>query len=238
MIIMLGDIHGRFYDIECLIQSYQISDCTMIQVGDFGAADIPSRVRRISEFDFFLKERNITMYAIRGNHDDPEFFNGNWMLDNLKLLPDYTVLNLEGQNFLFIGGATSIDRKNSLKLMQEDASYGVNNPRYWFNEKVNYDKEKLQSIKDIDIIVTHTSPDYCHPINKLGFGQLVEHFAQNDPTLIEELKEERIIMTQIFNDLKAKNNIKKHFYGHFHRSFIESLDMEHILLGINELKMV
>ncbi|NCW12503.1 MAG: VCBS repeat-containing protein [Chitinophagia bacterium] len=36
---------------------------------------------------------------------NPDFFNGNYNYSNLKLLKDYTILNIDGHNFLFIGGA-------------------------------------------------------------------------------------------------------------------------------------
>jgi calcineurin-like phosphoesterase family protein len=59
----------------------------------------------------FLHEKDIFMIAIRGNHDNPEYFKGDYKFTNLHLVPDYTVLKLEGQNFLFIGWSISIDRK-------------------------------------------------------------------------------------------------------------------------------
>ena len=42
-------------------------------------------------------------------------------------------------------------------------------------------------------------------------------------------------MTNIFIDIKERNKIKKHFYGHFHKSYLDRYDdTDHHLLGINE----
>jgi hypothetical protein len=41
------------------------------------------------------------------------------LLTNIKLIKDYTVLNLEGNNILFIGGAISVDRKSRMTKHQK-----------------------------------------------------------------------------------------------------------------------
>ena len=38
-------------------------------------------------------------FVVRGNHDNPAYFTGEFDTDNLKLLPDYTVVNVNGINF-------------------------------------------------------------------------------------------------------------------------------------------
>jgi predicted phosphodiesterase len=239
MILMLGDIHGNFNYIKTLLKGKSITDCTIIQVGDFGIGftDDVNDKRILEEFNNFLNEKNIMMYAIRGNHDNPDCFDGTWKWGNLHLIPDYTVLNLEGYNILCIGGAISIDRQPRIVENMSAARYGSRKRYYWYDEKVIFNEEFLTNVRDIDILVTHTAPDFCVPSNKLGYGSLVEEFASYDKTLKDELKEERDLMTEIWDILNENNKIQKHYYGHFHRSHVDKIvDCEHILLNINELK--
>ena len=238
MILFLGDIHGNFDFVKYLIKNHQLKDCYIIQVGDFGVgfAHEAYEVDVLLHLNKFLKLRNIVMYAIRGNHDDPKWFKGNHNYSNLKLVEDYSTVDIEGRKILFIGGAISIDRKQRLAKDISEAKYGSLKKSYWFDEKVILDEEKITNINGCDILVTHTAPDFCIPLNKIGFGSLVDHFAKNDSTLLSELKEERDLMTNIFNIAKKNNKFKEHLYGHFHRS--EQLIQDgclHRVLGINEL---
>lgn len=227
MILMLGDIHANFAYVQYEIKVKKISNCTIIQVGDFGIG-ITNRNncdKILKDLNHFLNLYDIVMYVIRGNHDDPFYFKGNHIFSNLKLLPDYTQLQIDGHNILFVGGAVSVDRKTSL---------------YWIDEVFILDEEKLKNIKGIDVVVTHTAPEWCFPDNRGGFNDFVLGFAEDDDNLLNDLKEERKAVTKMFKILKENgNNIRKHFYGHFHRSEITLNEYtEHILLGVGEFQML
>ena len=239
MILMLGDIHGNFKYLRHLLKEKQVTDCAIIQVGDFGIGFTSDENDRnaMTDLNVFLMERNITMYAIRGNHDNPKCFDGSWKWSNLHLVPDYTVLNLDGKNILLIGGAISIDRQPRIVENRAAAKYGSRRRYYWSDEKVVFNEEFIKNIRGIDILVTHTAPDFCLPSNKFGFGSLVDEFAEGDKTLKVELTEEREILADICDLLNENNRIEKHYYGHFHTSNTEIIaNCEHILLNINELK--
>jgi predicted phosphodiesterase len=237
MVLILGDIHGNFNYLKNQINTKRIEDCTIIQVGDFG---IGFSYKENDEFvleslNDYLKDSNVTLYAIRGNHDNPKFFNGDYDFSNLKLLPDYTQLEIEGNNFLFIGGAVSVDRTTRIKENNSNIKYGSRKRCFWNDEVLVYKPDITKNIKGIDILITHTSPNWCHPNNKLGFGKFVEDWAKYDTNLITDLTFERNQMSNIFIDLKNNNKIKKHFYGHFHKSYLETVDdTDHHLLDINE----
>lgn len=239
MILFLGDIHGNFEKLKSQITRIDLTDCTIIQVGDFGAgySSTTKELETLQGLNDFLANRNIMVYAIRGNHDNPSFFNGSWKFSNLELIPDYSVLTLDGHKILCIGGAISIDRKRSLERDLVSYMQGNLTQSYWKDEVVRFDEDFLNNIRDIDIVVTHTAPDFCFPNNKTqGFGDTVQRFAMKDPNLIYELVNERHIMTRIFDILKRSNRIQKHFYGHFHDSSVEQFDgVTHRLLNINEL---
>jgi UDP-2,3-diacylglucosamine pyrophosphatase LpxH len=237
MILLLGDIHGNFNFLKHQINSKKISDCTIIQVGDFGIGFThrDNDEKTLEGLNEFLTEFNVTLYAIRGNHDNPEFFKGEHQYSNLKLLPDYTSLELDGNKFLFIGGALSVDRTQRIRENNSNIRYGSRKRCYWETENLVYNSEITKNMKGLDMIVTHTAPDWCFPNNKLGFGSFVEDWAKHDQSLISDLVMERNIMSNIFLDLLENNNIKKHFYGHFHQSKLESLNgVDHHLLDINE----
>lgn len=238
MILAIGDIHGNFNFLKNQIISKKISDCTIIQVGDFGIGFTHKEndEQTLSNLNDFLKDLNVTLLAIRGNHDNPDFFNGDYFYSNLNLLTDYTTLKLEGRNYIFIGGAISIDRSERIKENNSNIKYGSKKRCYWEREKFEYKPELLKDLRDIDVIITHTAPDWCDPDNKRGFGRFVEDWSKYDSKLIGDLIFERNQMSNVFLDLYQHNNIKEHFYGHFHKSMIQEVNgVKHRLLDINEI---
>jgi len=237
MILFLGDIHGNFNYIAGEIKRKKITDCTIIQVGDFGIGfSTPENDLKILEaFNQILADQNVIMYAIRGNHDNPKFFNGDYQLSHLKLIPDYTVLEIEDHKILCVGGAVSVDRAPRLNEMQKAARYGSKKEQYWFDENFIFKEDKIKDLTGIDILVTHTAPEWCVPDNRFGFGPFVEDFASSDHRLLEDLKFERDEVTKMFKLLASNNYIKHHFYGHFHRHDVTINGYTtHMVLDINE----
>ena len=151
-------------DSEILILNGDIIDGWALKSGGKWKKDSSKVFRR------FMKrsENGTKVIYIRGNHDDPKFFDGTYNWSNIKLLPDYTVTVIEGKRILFIGGATSIDR---LQRIPERS--------WWEGEIFNLDVDKLSLYEAIDIVVTHTAPKFAYPI---GFNHLVMSFAAYDPT--------------------------------------------------------
>lgn len=241
MILFLGDIHGNFNYIKSEILRKKITDCTIIQVGDFGIGftSIENDTRILKEFDAFLNVVNITMYVIRGNHDNPKFFNGNFQYENLKLLEDYSILELEGKKILLVGGAVSVDRVPRLDEMKKLARYGNKKEQYWFDEKFVLNEDKVKDLTDINIVVTHTAPNWCDPDNSNGFGDFVESYAFYDKNLLNDLSNERKDVTKMFDIVMKNNNIEKIYYGHFHRSSVSKKDNTTAhLLNCNEFMMI
>jgi len=233
-IIALGDIHGRWGVVQNHVNKFDIKNTLYIQVGDFGIGfrSPEEDFEVLKMVDEMLAMHNNFLFAIRGNHDDPRWFNGDTFksfkdeFTNIKLVSDYEVMMLNGENYLFIGGAISIDRKYRQSR----------NTGWWKDEVVNFDYDFCESIAGIDRMVCHTSPDFCPP---LQLGNLVMEYAQDDPTLTQELRNERQQMTKIITDIMKNNKLKSLHYGHFHRSekFFHK-GCEFICCDINEFMLI
>lgn len=111
MIAIVGDIHGdmnNFHNVLKYLDEHNVHH--FIQVGDliprlFDFNDV------INEMENYLNMYNITMYFIDGNHDHHE------KLTHTQQLAPHIIyqqrgsqLKLDNKNFIFIGGAYSIQR--------------------------------------------------------------------------------------------------------------------------------
>jgi predicted phosphodiesterase len=233
-VYMLGDIHGAFKRTKNNINNLP-DNSLIIQVGDFGVGfNVYNERNDFPKLNLKLAEKNSHLLAIRGNHDDPSYFNGDTFkklkeelgLTRIELLEDYSVINVNGEHVLCIGGAISIDRIHRIT--------GVS---YWSDEKYNHDLEKLKEIdiNSVSCVITHTAPQNCFPV---GFNKIVEHYILMDGALEYELLKEREEMQELFDFLKKESKVKNWYYGHFHSSNTETIeDVKMQLLGIDEFKL-
>lgn len=232
-IFVVADIHGEFDYFEKNIDKNNLTDCIIIVAGDcgFGFNRKPYYERIFSSMNRHLVERNIHCYMIRGNHDDPYYFNNDVIkYSNVQTISDYTVLSSKKHNILCIGGAVSIDRKwrinhywrkiedyaTIMNVTLEDAKSKFL-PFYWQNESPIFDESKLNELIDnniqIDIVVTHTSPSFAFKSDNNG----IEYWLKIDEALENDLENEREAIDKIYNKLLSDNHpIKKWVYGHFH----------------------
>lgn len=240
----IGDNHNVWEDFKTEVLIKNIRDAVVIQLGDAGYGCYPRRLNydHLMKQNIFLEQRNIMLYNIRGNHDNPHWFmTPNKMLQffraedrkvpawqkedmyyllgyvtppefvhkittipNIKFVQDYTVLEINGLRILCIGGAITVDR-----MMRRDGG------DYFRNEKIIYLPNKLKKMRNIDIVATHTMPDFIPPFDQNS--PVVNAFRKHDTTLIAELVEERQTMTKMYNDIVANNRPTHWFYGHFHQ---------------------
>ncbi len=223
----LGDIHGDLEWLSWAIDQKDIKDSVIIQVGDFGLGFLKNEEARLSNLNEICSSNNVLIYAIRGNHDNPAAFDSGDTYSNLKFLKDYSVLNLYGQNILLVGGSISIDR-----------THRTENVSYWNEEKFCFDAAKLdgclRDIKEIDIVVTHSSPEGTYPYD---FDLIVHAWMEIDKPLHNDLVVDRNAHTKLLDSLISINLKPSHwYYGHFHKSrHTEYMDIGFKLLDINEL---
>lgn len=219
-LIFLGDHHGAWNNLISIINYKKLSDCNIVSVGDLGIGFNYTReveYKQANKLNDFFKQKNINFFGIRGNHDDPFFFSGKDRISysNFELIEDYSLFLYHEKLIQFIGGAVSIDRTGRKE--------GVS---YWEGEGVVFDKKKCNKV---DVLVTHTAPSQCFPQT---FNEIVYGWAREDAYLLEDLTDERAVMSEIFKICQPSF----HFYGHFHTSRIETINnCTHRLLDINEL---
>jgi Icc-related predicted phosphoesterase len=199
LIYLHGDNHGDWDFLFKKLEYLSISNCLLIGVGDAG---VGFSIKRKQERQFELlnssfKKRGIKYLTIRGNHDDPAYFDGSIKLSNFELIPDYTSRKINGETFLFVGGAVSVDR-----------CYRREGVSYWPDETFVF---KPELATECDVLVTHSAPTWIGPIDKSG----IQGFISKDENLWEECCKERLAVEQLFN----KSKPKKSYHGHFHKSY-------------------
>ncbi|CAG7581677.1 MAG: putative hydrolase [uncultured marine phage] len=235
MIYGLGDIHRNINYLKWQLEHKK--DCHIFHVGDYevGFVGENAQIRILMEFNKWLAERNIVIYNIRGNHDDPKYFQGDHIYSNLQFLPDYTIIEVEDKKVLCIGGATSPDRRQA--KIESDINEKLGQPRrYWDDEPFVLREDLLEKVKGINMLVTHTAPTYCTPILSGNYPKFMRDFAKHDKTLLDDIKKEREDMDKLLKILGKNNTIKHHIYGHFHRNDItDNLYTQHIVLDKNDL---
>lgn len=223
--VYFGDTHANFQHMKW--EFGQSRNRTIIHVGDFGTDVFRDEAMANEIFDGLneaLVRRGNIAYINRGNHDNPRFWKEDcWDRPNMAFVRDYSVLNIEGKMTLFLGGAISVDR---LSLPKN---------RYFTDEGFNFDQERIdwimEHIRQIDVVVSHTAPEFCFPIS---FNELVYHYAKDDPKLLRELPEERKKLGDVYRILNTKFKIKRWVYGHFHiGNTMHYNETEFTCMGIN-----
>lgn len=228
-----GDTHGNWRFLEQHLHKFDVTNANFLQVGDFGIGYKLLEEEELYDLNQTLKCRNVFLYVIRGNHDNPFYFKGmhlDWY-SNIFFLEDYTIIQWKDKNILCIGGAISIDRKKSQRRgMLDGRQY------WWHNEGFNYDEGLVKQILDeyyIDIVATHNCPSDFPPV---GYSQIVYDFAKEDDKLIGDLDKERSDYDKLLKLLHEHSQPKLWLYGHHHFSettinFITKTK----LLGIDEI---
>ena len=209
-IVAVGDVHGKTKELGFRIKErYKIEDSIIILCGDIGFG-FHKPAHHKAEFDNInriCKKLNNLVFIIRGNHDDPDYFNGKktcgeW--SNVILIPDYTVIETKNFRSLCVGGGISIDR-----IIRKQGE------SYWKDEIPIYNEKRLKEIENIDFVFTHASPNFCDPVLKDG----IKGWLKQDWQLEVDCDDEREVFTKIFNYFSSNNNIIKWWvYGHYHLS--------------------
>ncbi len=205
-VYVLGDVHGKWEELFSIINANKISGCYLICVGDLGVGfkdNYSKEIRCLEIANEFFSKREIQFLSIRGNHDNPTFFNDEIQeFSHLRLIPDYHVEFINEEKFLFVGGAISIDRRLRVPTIS-----------YWDDETFIL---KPDFIVECAVLVTHSAPIWIGPIDKSG----ILSWCDRDEYLWRDCIKERDNHTELYKLAKPK----KAYIGHFHQHFYVDFD--------------
>lgn len=209
---IVGDIHGELNTLVYNItEKYKIEDCAFIIAGDVGLGfDRPGFYESLynRNKDRLERGRNI-IYGIRGNHDDPLYFNGDEALNfpRFKTLKDYEPLSWKGRIILPVGGAQSLDVKERQVENYKQEKRGSSKKVWWPDERP-VKLENFDSLPGhIDIVISHEAP--------LGAGHTLVRESWMDFELYDHIREDREYLYKL-----AKEKIPERWYfGHYHNSY-------------------
>lgn len=233
-LLFCGDIHGELnYLVNVILKAQnKISESDIIICGDFGVGfGGPNSLDVLyDKVKKTLEENDLNIYAIRGNHDDPAYFDGTHTYDRLKLLKDHEVVEICGKKIYPIGGGISVDidfpdaikGRSRREYNNYLISLGSSKRVWWPDEEISKKTSDLP-IK-VDVIVSHEAP--------LSF----------DPPLIRESQVQYETYKKILDDRNYLDFVLREvrsswwFYGHYHHSYCgHSGETNYRCLGINEL---
>jgi predicted phosphodiesterase len=242
-ILFCGDIHGNFRTLVFYLETKKITNSIIFVCGDCGLGFNKPQYY-INEFNYLnirlIKNNNYIVFC-RGNHDNFSYFNnteeicpqlGN-SFERWIIAGDYDIFKTIEGNVLCIGGARSNDRLHRKE--------GVD---FWLDEVVQpATEEQLSTLlyggTPIDIVVSHTAPNYYFPYipstvkNKLTQIRIDDDFEKDN-------KIERDYLSSLYEDLMTAHKIKYWFHGHFHQSYyyMSGYNTKFYSLNIDELKAI
>lgn len=203
-----GDIHGEIKTLVWkLSKQYEIRNADVIVLGDFGVGFDKTLEDTYLHIEPKLNDIDVTIYAIRGNHDDPKYFNGPDRIDKkrLKLLEDHKVYSICDRSIYVIGGACSTDISARLGFNNDPKNQKKGRVCWWEDEPV------IQKLKDlperVDIIISHTAP--------INFDPIVKRYPETPIWYYEEIVSERRYLSKVLEEVNADF----WFYGHFHNHY-------------------
>jgi DNA repair exonuclease SbcCD nuclease subunit len=228
MIIAIGDVHGKF---DQLVLKMKVvlegnTGVNFVQVGDFGLGfDQPFQDwKKLEPINELLKKTDSMLYVIRGNHDNPAFWDWgtSFHFSNIDFVPNDYIRIIEDKVCYFAGGAVSVDRTRRRQ--------GID---YWCGE--TYNPKPVRYITDkIDILFTH---DVYHPSSPytIANSAVVNYFADVDENLIEDLQISQSVMENLYNDIIQTNPNFVWYHGHYHESHVTN-NNEQITHSLSELE--
>lgn len=242
-IYAIGDVHGNFGVISYWIKTHDLKNCAFIFCGDFGLGfdGLQKEREELNKVNTICEERDIECYIIRGNHDDPDYYNTTLYkldLSRFKPLSDYSVISNPEHNILCLGGAVSVDRTGRINAYESEVRYTIISRHiseekarekvkcyWWKGEGFNFNPDIITELKkdgiEIDTICSHSAPESCYPLVKGKIG----YWLERDGSLDEDLANERRDFQILLNLLKEDNHpIKNWFYGHFHEHHTETVE--------------
>lgn len=257
-LILLGDLHGEFGTIKKILRENEqlkgrdksrkgrydlnteyVTNAVLVVCGDcgFGFNKQAYYEMELAPIQNTLEEQNLMLLFLRGNHDDPEYFkevDGKFKFNNIKFIPDYSILKTDKSISLCIGGAVSQDRSWRLKENTRLNRFTRSFKRlvYWDNERVQYDHETLLEVTksglNVDSLITHTIPlDF---LSKNVLENLTDNpWYKSDSEVVKDMDAESTLLKDIYTFLITSGiKIKWWAFGHIHKEFFDKCTAEYV----------
>lgn len=193
----------------------------IVVLGDsgFGSTSEEKIIKFFTDKNKILAYNNVSIVFIRGNNDDPSYFDGEKIdFSNIKAVPDYSILETKDKNILCVGGAISADRM--WKMEQEKR---VSKKLFWESEAPVFNpgliKEAVDNFKHIDYVFSHSAPSFLN----IGIDMSnIKDWEEKDKDLKKDIENERTCMDKVFETLRD-NGSKPLFwgFGHFRNELSE-----------------
>lgn len=188
-ILITGDIHGAWGYLNSLINKKNPD--VVICCGDFGYWP------RHNKFDTRgIKNKDTQIFWCAGNHEDWDSLErvygrrGRNPIELLNIIdyrhhsnifycPIGSTLKLNGLNFLFVGGADSVDKK--YRIMGHD----------WFSQEIinTEDVDYVCNIKGkVDVIISHTVPMSFDVDKSRRYDKMIDPSRHALSIILEKLK--------------------------------------------------
>ncbi len=190
------------------------NDSVIIVSGNcgIGAKSISYYNETFGKLNNVLRDNNCVLLFVRGNNDDPSFFNESKIdFSNIKTIPDYSVILLKSFNCLCIGGSVSLDKE--WKLSQEEL---FGKKLFWENEQPYFDEKTLDEILkkyQIGCVITSTSPSFAFPGTN-AFNN--SKWVKDNKNIKSTFSSERKILDKIYDKIiDAETKPYVWIYGRF-----------------------
>ena len=227
LLIFCGDIHGELKKLIWLIINKvvqpDIKEIAVVVAGDFGVGFGKPRAIEIlyNSIKKKLEKYNISIYVVRGNHDNPEYFDSKHDFPRLKFLKDHKPIEILGKVIYPIGGANSTDKDWRIDKNIEAEEYGSSKRWWWEGEVIEKKYKDLPNI--VDIIVSHEAP--------LSFEPVIVREVE-DENLWKDIIDSRRYLDHVLLNVRCNWWI----HGHYHKSSSGSYkDVKYRGLSIEEL---
>lgn len=230
-----GDINTSSKISNYVVKFYNNSVIFIVGSIGFGTKTNEYYNSMIKILDEICSKNNIKVLFIRGNNDKTSFFTSDIInTDNVKAIPDYTIVKLSNKNFLCVGGNLSFNRewkKSSASAQYIEDEMPIFNQGF-FNELKNNKDES------IDWVISNVSPSFSFPDK---FDGLTNWF-EKDKELQDDIESSRTVMDEIYTSLKKmKKKPVKWVYGGYdshNEDFRANIEFVSLSLSNDELTVI
>ena len=189
MLYICGDIQGKLNELVQKIIQENIKDSYIIVSGNIGAGSSGFEKLYEDKLESDLNKNNIKILGVRGNQDNPEWFDGKHDYSNLKFLEDYKQFEISGKTIYPIGGSISQNEKT-------------------YQEKEDITRENPEDFPvKSDILVTHEAP--------ISFDPVILRDQEEELSVYEDILSWRRYLDTMLQEI----NVKSWYFGKYHKSY-------------------